>query len=92
MLSSTPLYVGVGNGSPWTREIRSPGGGDNLYLSTILALDPNTGRLKWHYQTTPSDNWDYTATQHIVLAELEIDGERAQGADAGTEERLLLCD
>ncbi|MCR9242419.1 MAG: PQQ-dependent dehydrogenase, methanol/ethanol family [Rhodobiaceae bacterium] len=68
------LYVGVGNGSPWTREIRSPGGGDNLYLSTILALDPNTGRLKWHYQTTPSDNWDYTATQHIVLAELEIDG------------------
>ncbi len=72
------LYVGVGNGSPWTREIRSPGGGDNLYLSSILALDPNTGRLKWHYQTTPGDNWDYTATQHIVLADLEIDGEVRQ--------------
>ena len=68
------LFVGVGNGSPWTRAIRSPGGGDNLYLSSILALDPNTGRLKWHYQTTPGDNWDYTATQHIVLAELEIEG------------------
>lgn len=68
------LYVGVGNGSPWTRAIRSPGGGDNLYLSTILALDPDTGRLKWHYQTTPGDNWDYTATQHIILAELEIEG------------------
>lgn len=68
------LYVGVGNGSPWSREIRSPGGGDNLYLSTILALDPDTGRKKWHYQTTPGDNWDYTATQHIILAELEIEG------------------
>lgn len=72
------LYVGVGNGSPWTREIRSPGGGDNLYLSSIIALDPETGRLKWHYQTTPGDNWDYTATQHIILADLEIHGETRQ--------------
>ena len=68
------LYVGTGNGSPWARDIRSPGGGDNLYLSSILALDPDTGRLKWHYQTTPADNWDYTATQHIILAELPIGG------------------
>ena len=51
-----------------------PGGGDNLYLSSILALDPDTGRLKWHYQTTPADNWDYTATQHMILADLVIDG------------------
>jgi len=56
------------------RDIRSPGGGDNLYLSSILALDPDNGRLKWHYQTTPKENWDYTATQHIILAELVIDG------------------
>jgi quinohemoprotein ethanol dehydrogenase len=69
------LYVGTGNGSPWNREIRSPGGGDNLYLSSILALNPDTGRLKWHYQTTPADSWDYTATQHIILAELSIGGE-----------------
>jgi quinohemoprotein ethanol dehydrogenase len=68
------LYVGTGNGSPWARDIRSPGGGDNLYLSSILALDPDTGRLRWHYQTTPAENWDYTATQHIVLADLEIAG------------------
>ena len=68
------LYVGTGNGSPWTRDIRSPGGGDNLYLSSILALDPDTGRLKWHYQTTPKENWDYTATQHIILADLVIGG------------------
>ena len=68
------LFVGTGNGSPWARDIRSPGGGDNLFLSSILALEPDTGRLKWHYQTTPADNWDYTATQHIILADLEIGG------------------
>ena len=68
------LYVGTGNGSPWIRYIRSPGGGDNLYLSSILALDPDTGRLKWHYQTTPGDTWDFTATMPIMLAELEIGG------------------
>jgi quinohemoprotein ethanol dehydrogenase len=69
------LYVGTGNGSPWNREIRSPGGGDNLFLSSILAIDPDNGRLKWHYQTTPADNWDYTATQHIILADMTIDGQ-----------------
>jgi quinohemoprotein ethanol dehydrogenase len=68
------LYVGTGNGAPWARNIRSPGGGDNLFLSSILALDPDDGRLKWHYQTTPAENWDYTATQHIVLADLTLDG------------------
>ncbi|PKQ07941.1 MAG: PQQ-dependent dehydrogenase, methanol/ethanol family [Alphaproteobacteria bacterium HGW-Alphaproteobacteria-11] len=71
---SNTLYVGTGNGSPWTREIRSPGGGDNLYLSSILALDADTGRMKWYYQTTPGDNWDYTATQPLMLADIEIDG------------------
>lgn len=64
------LYVGTGNGSPWPRFLRSPAGGDNLYLSSILAVDPDTGRLAWHYQTTPGDSWDYTATQHIVLADV----------------------
>ena len=68
------LYVGTGNGSPWSRHERSPQGGDNLFLSSILALDPDTGRLAWHYQTTPGDSWDFTATQHMILAELEIAG------------------
>jgi len=72
------LYVGTGNGSPWNREVRSPGGGDNLYLSSILALKPETGRLVWHYQVTPGDSWDFTATQQLTLAELEIDGEARQ--------------
>jgi len=68
------LYVGTGNASVYDREKRSPGGGDNLYLASILALRPETGRLVWHYQTTPGEYWDYTATQHIVLADLEIGG------------------
>ena len=68
------VYIGVGNGSPWNRYIRSPGGGDNLYLSSILALNPDTGEYVWHYQTTPGDSWDYTATQHMILADIEIAG------------------
>ncbi|MFK7828575.1 MAG: PQQ-dependent dehydrogenase, methanol/ethanol family [Congregibacter sp.] len=68
------LYVGVGNGSPWNREIRSPEGGDNLYLSSILALNPDDGSYVWHYQTTPGDSWDYTATQHMILADLPVEG------------------
>ena len=68
------VYLGVGNGSPWTRELRSPGGGDNLFLSSIVALDADSGEYKWHYQTTPGDNWDYTAVQDIALADMTIDG------------------
>jgi quinohemoprotein ethanol dehydrogenase len=70
------LYVGTGNGSPWSRYVRSPGGGDNLYVCSILALRPDTGELVWHYQTTPGDNWDFTSTQHILLADLEIGGKK----------------
>ncbi len=69
------LFIGVGNGSPWNRAIRSPGGGDNLFLSSIVAVEGATGTYRWHYQTTPADNWDYTATQHMILADLTIEGE-----------------
>jgi quinohemoprotein ethanol dehydrogenase len=72
------LYVGVGNASVYDRNKRSPGGGDNLFVSSILAVKPDTGRRVWHYQTTPGDAWDYTATQHIVLADLTIEGRRRQ--------------
>lgn len=68
------LYIGTGNGSPWNIKYRSDGRGDNLYLSSIVALKPDTGEYVWHYQTTPGDSWDYTATQHLILAELKIDG------------------
>jgi PQQ-dependent dehydrogenase (methanol/ethanol family) len=69
------LYIGVGNGAPWNQSYRSPGGGDNLYLSSIVAIRPKTGAYVWHYQTTPGETWDYTATQHIMLADLKVGGE-----------------
>jgi quinohemoprotein ethanol dehydrogenase len=72
------LYFGVGNGTPWNQELRSPGGGDNLFLSSIVAVRPDTGEYVWHYQTTPGETWDYTATQHIILAELKLDGKKRE--------------
>jgi PQQ-dependent dehydrogenase (methanol/ethanol family) len=68
------LYIGVGNGSPWNRRLRSPGGGDNLFLSSIVALRPATGEYVWHYQVVPAETWDYTATQHMILADIDWQG------------------
>jgi quinohemoprotein ethanol dehydrogenase len=68
------LYIATGNGSPWSRDLRSPGGGDNLFLSSIVAVRPDTGEYVWHYQEVPGENWDYTAVQQMTLADLSIDG------------------
>ena len=68
------VYVGTGNGSPWSRDHRSQGFGDNLYLSSIVALRAGTGEYVWHYQTTPGDDWDYNAAQPMILADLTIGG------------------
>lgn len=68
------LYIGVGNGSPWNHRVRSDGKGDNLFLSSVVALDPDTGRYKWHYQGTPGETWDFTQTQPIILADLTLYG------------------
>ena len=68
------MYVGTGNGSPWARDRRSPAGGDNLYLASIVALNPDTGQYVWHYQETPGDNWDFTSTQPMILADLTVQG------------------
>jgi len=75
------VYIGVGNGSPWNHQMRSDGKGDNLFLSSIVAVDSKTGEYRWHFQTTPGDSWDYTATQNIILADLEI---------AGRERKVLM--
>ena len=72
------LYIGTGNGSPWNRKIRSPSGGDNLFLDSIVALDPDTGAYLWHHQNTPGETWDYNSNMDIVLADLVIDGEPIQ--------------
>ena len=66
------VIFGVGNGSPWNQRMRDPSGGDNLFLSSIVAVDAKTGAYKWHFQTTPGDNWDYTATQTLILADLPL--------------------
>jgi quinohemoprotein ethanol dehydrogenase len=70
------IYIGTGNGSPWNRKIRSPEGGDNLFLCSIVALDADTGEYRWHYQTTPGESWDFNSNMDIVLADLQ-DGDEA---------------
>jgi alcohol dehydrogenase (cytochrome c)/quinohemoprotein ethanol dehydrogenase len=69
------LYIGVGNGGPWNQRIRSPQGGDNLFLSSIVALKPDTGEYVWHYQESPGEMWDFTANQQIILADLHLEGQ-----------------
>lgn len=71
------VYVGTGNGTPWSQDIRQGKGTehlDNLYVASILALDADSGELKWHFQCTPGDQWDYDAVQHLMLADIRING------------------
>lgn len=71
------VYWGTSNPAPWNTAVRSTGNGDfgkltNLYTASTLALDPNTGKIKWHIQTTPADAWDYDGVNEAVLADLKI--------------------
>jgi PQQ-dependent dehydrogenase (methanol/ethanol family) len=66
------VMFGTGNGLSWAQEIRSPGGGDNLFVSSIVALNADTGEYAWHYQETPGDEWDYDNTNPIMLADLKF--------------------
>ncbi len=68
------IYIGTGNGAPWNQKIRSPGGGDNLFLCSIIALDADTGEYVWHYQTNPGETWDYNAAMDIEIGKIMIDG------------------
>jgi quinohemoprotein ethanol dehydrogenase len=68
------VYIGTGNSGPYNPEIRSPGGGDNLFLVSIVAVDADTGKYIWHYQMNPREAWDWKATQNIALTKLKIDG------------------
>jgi quinohemoprotein ethanol dehydrogenase len=72
------IYIGTGNGAPWNQKIRSPGGGDNLFICSIVALDADTGSYVWHYQVVPGDTWDFDASLDIELATLEIAGKPRQ--------------
>jgi len=77
-ISYDPLFdqviIGTGNGGPYPLHTRSPSGGDNLYLDSVVALDRKTGEMKWYFQETPQDSWDLTATAPMVFAELEVGG------------------
>lgn len=69
------LLFGVGNGAPWNPLVRSPGGGDNLFLNSIVAVDADTGEYVWHHQQIPYEEWDFDSVQQITIADLEVDGE-----------------
>lgn len=68
------VLVGTGNAEPYSLTLRSPRGGRNLYVSSIVAIDPKTGRMRWFYQESPEDQWDYDATAPMILTHLTIDG------------------
>jgi len=68
------LYFGTGQGGPWVQKYRSELGKDDLYICSIIALKPDTGKFVWYFQTTPGDEWDYDSIADLVLADLKIDG------------------
>jgi PQQ-dependent dehydrogenase (methanol/ethanol family) len=70
------VIFGTGNGAPWPAEVRSPGGGDNLFTASIVALDAKTGKYRWHYQTVPMDSFDFDNTSPLTTADIVIDGQK----------------
>ncbi|NNF40899.1 MAG: PQQ-dependent dehydrogenase, methanol/ethanol family [Woeseiaceae bacterium] len=72
------LFFGTGGALPYDFRLRSPAGGDNLFLSSIVAVNAETGEYAWHYQTVPKDSWEYNATMNIVLADLAFGGKQRQ--------------
>lgn len=75
------VYYGTSNASPWGASERGPDKSDygkftNLYTASTLALDADTGKIVWYYQTTPYDTWDYDGVNELVLADLDINGKK----------------
>jgi quinohemoprotein ethanol dehydrogenase len=70
------LYIGTDSALPWDVSVRSPGEGDNLFTNSIIALDADTGKYIWHYQTVPADAWDLNAANHMILADLDVSGKK----------------
>ena len=81
-------YWGVGNPGPDWNPAQRPG--DNLYTDSVVALDADTGKLKWHFQFTPNDGYDYDSVQVPVLADIDVAGRADEGDDVGEPQRLLL--
>ncbi len=73
------IYWGTSNPSPWNAAVRGPDTSDygkmtNRHSASTLALDPDSGEIRWYYQTTPYDAWDYDGVNELVLADLNIGG------------------
>jgi PQQ-dependent dehydrogenase (methanol/ethanol family) len=68
------IYFGTGNGGPWPELLRGSKGKDNLFVCSIIALRPDTGEMRWYYQNVPGDSWDFDSVQHLLLADLTING------------------
>ena len=71
------VYWGTGNPGPWNSDLRK---GDNLWSCALVAVDPDTGKLKWGYQYTPNDAWDYDGNNAPVLVDVEVDGKPVKAA------------
>jgi quinohemoprotein ethanol dehydrogenase len=74
-VASALLYFGTANAGPYDLRQLGPGVGDALFTATIIAINPDTGRMAWYFQTTPGDHWDFDAVQKLILADLTIDGQ-----------------
>ena len=81
------VYYGTGNPAPWNTEQRP---GDNRWSTSVLARNPGDGSLRWAYQFTPADNWDYDSTQEMILTELTLERPAAEGAGALRQERIRV--
>jgi quinohemoprotein ethanol dehydrogenase len=68
------FYVGTGNGGPWPEELRKSKGKDNLYVCSIVAVKPDTGKLAWYFQAVPGDSWDFDSVQQLVIADITVKG------------------
>ena len=68
------VYFGTGNGGPWPEVLRGSQGKDNLYVCSIIAVNPDNGEMKWYYQAVPGDSWDYDSVQQLTLADIPIGG------------------
>ena len=83
------LFWGTGNPGPWNSDLRK---GDNLWSSSLLALDPDTGKIKWGFQYTPNDAWDYDGNNGPILIDVDDRRQAGQGRGAVEPQRLLLRD
>ncbi|WP_443192995.1 methanol/ethanol family PQQ-dependent dehydrogenase [Novosphingobium sp. KACC 22771] len=84
------IFFGTGNPGPWNSHLRP---GDNLYTSSTLAIDPDTGVIKWHYQTTPHDGWDFDGVNEFIPFDATINGKAMKlGAKADRNGYFYVLD